>query len=120
MTATFAGDKAYYDTVGEDFRLNDDWSAIHATLSFCPVLGGLENTDFLQVVSLLASYHGRTATTARKEDILKLELEDYLAWAPKVRVALAWVAKFLDSLNIHVASDLPYPKLIEVISTRSA
>lgn len=24
-TATFAGDKAYFDAQGTDFRLNDDW-----------------------------------------------------------------------------------------------
>jgi hypothetical protein len=116
LTATFAGDKAYCDRTGEDFRLNDDWSGTQAALLFYPVLAGLENTDLLQTVSLLASYEGPTATTARKEDILKLELQNYLAWAPKVREALVWVAGFLDSLNIHVAADLPYPKLIVPLS----
>lgn len=116
LTATFAGDKAYYDRTGQDFRLNDDWAATQEALSPYPVLAGLENGDFLQAVSLLASYHGRTATTARKEDILKLDLEDYLVWAPKVREALVWIAGFLDSLNIRVASDLPYPKLVVPLS----
>ena len=29
-----------------------------------------------------------------------------------MREALVWVAGFLDSLNIHVKADLPYPKLV--------
>lgn len=112
LTATFAGDKAYYDAHGVDFRLNDDWQETEQVLSAYPVLGGLENTDFLQAVGLLASYHGPTATTAKKEDILRLELTDYLTWAPKVREALKWVAGFLDSQHIHTAADVPYPKQI--------
>jgi hypothetical protein len=112
LTATFAGDRSYYERTGEDFRLNDDWVATKNALTEYPVLSGVENTDFLQAVILLASYHGRGATTARKEDILKLELNDYLTWAPKVRHALTWVAGFLDSLNIHVANDLPYAPIV--------
>ncbi|TCC29672.1 DUF262 domain-containing protein [Kribbella speibonae] len=117
LTATFAGDKAYYDKHGADFRLNDDWRDTQQVLSTYPVLGGLENTDFLQAVGLLASYHGPTATTAKKEDILRLELTDYLTWAPKVRDALKWVAGFLDSQHIHTAADVPYPKQIVPLAT---
>lgn len=120
LTATFAGDKTYYDTHGEDFRLNDDWHDTQQALAAYPVLAGLENTDFLQAVGLLASYHGPTATTAKKEDILRLELSDYLSWAPKVREALKWVAGFLDSQNIHTASDVPYPKQIVPLATIKA
>ena len=112
LTATFAGDKVYYEQHGEDFRLNDDWQATQAALAHYPVLAGLENTDFLQAVGLLASLHGPTATTARKEDILKLELTDYLKWAPKVGEALKWVAGFLDSQHVHTAADVPYPKQV--------
>ncbi|GAA1084379.1 DUF262 domain-containing protein [Pseudonocardia alni] len=112
LTATYAGDRAYFERTGKDFRLNDDWAATQDALSAYPVLSGLESTDFLQAVGLLASYHGATATTARKDDILKLELDQYLRWAPRVRDALVWVAGFLDALNIHVRSDLPYPKLL--------
>lgn len=112
LTAVYAGDADHYKKHGDDFRLNDDWAATKETLKAYPVLGGLENTDFLQIVSLLASLNGSRATTARKEDILNLKLSDYLEWAPPARDALMWVAGFLDSLHIHVASDLPYPKQI--------
>ncbi|MFI5734016.1 DUF262 domain-containing protein [Kribbella sp. NPDC051587] len=117
LTATFAGDKAYYDAHGEDFRLNDDWRETKQALAAYPVLDHLENTGFLQAIGLLASYHGPTATTAKKEDILRLELTDYLAWAPKVREALKWVAGFLDAQNIHTARDVPYPKQIVPLAT---
>lgn len=110
LTAVYAGDVDYYNAHGDDFRLNDDWTGTKESLKAYSVLGGLENTDFLQTVSLLASLHGPGATTARKEDILNLKLSDYLKWAPLVREALVWSAGFLDSLHIHVAGDLPYPK----------
>lgn len=112
LTAVYAGDPDYYAEHGDDFRLNDDWTATQEGLRHYPVLNGLENTDFLQIVSLLASLHGRGATTARKEDILNLKLADYLTWAPKVREALVWVAGFLDGEHIHVEWDLPYPKQV--------
>jgi len=47
-------------------------------------------------------------TSARKEDVLRLELNDYLAWAGKVRDALVWVAQFLQDEHIHRAQDIPY------------
>lgn len=112
LTAVYAGDADYYQEHGDDFRLNDDWTATKESLKAYPVLGGLENTDFLQIISLLASLHGPAATTARKDDILNLKLSDYLMWAPLARQALIWAAGFLDSLHIHVAGDLPYPKQI--------
>lgn len=112
LTAVYAGDAAYYQEHGDDFRLNDDWTATKESLKAYPVLSGLENTDFLQIISLLASLHGPAATTARKDDILNLKLTDYLKWAPLARQALFWTAGFLDALHIHVAGDLPYPKQI--------
>lgn len=51
LTATFAGDKTYFDTHGTDFRLNDDWKESQTKFASYPVLAGLENTDFLQAVS---------------------------------------------------------------------
>lgn len=112
LTAVYAGDAEYYQEHGDDFRLNDDWTATKESLKAYPVLGGLENTDFLQIISLLASLHGPAATTARKDDILNLKLTDYLKWAPLARQALVWVAGFLDALHVHVAGDLPYPKQV--------
>lgn len=112
LTAVYAGDVDYYQARGDDFRLNDDWAATKESLTAYPVLNGLENTDFLQIVILLASLNVPAATTARKEDILNLKLADYLKWAPLARKALTWVAGFPDSIHIHVARDLPYSKQV--------
>ena len=107
LTAVYAGDAEHYEQHGDDFRLNDDWKATKEALKVYPVLSGLESTDFLQIVSLLSSFHGPRATTARKEDILNLKLKDYLTWAPQVRQALFWVAGFLDAQHIHVQAICP-------------
>jgi hypothetical protein len=109
LTAKFAGDGKYFAEHGTDFRLKDDWESTSSVIAKHPVLRGLEQTEFLQAVTLLASRARTTATTARKEDVLDLELVDYLAWAPQVRDSLAWVAGFLDAEHVHTARDLPYP-----------
>lgn len=109
LTAKFAGDAAYYKQTGDDFRLKDDWEATVAVIDAHPVLRKLEETEFLQAVMLLTSRTKRTSTTARKEDILDLDLAEYLVWAPKVRAAMAWVAGFLDAERIHASRDVPYP-----------
>jgi hypothetical protein len=56
LTAMFAGDADYYDDqMGEDFRLNDDWKETQLKWTAYPVLGAVENTDFLQAVTMLAT-----------------------------------------------------------------
>lgn len=109
LTATFAGDPTYYAEHGTDFRLGDDWQLTEQVIVGHPVLGDFRNTDFLQAVTLLATTHGSSFTTARKEDVLKLQLNQYLTWAGRVREALVWVAQFLHAENIHGARDIPYP-----------
>ncbi|MGP5412084.1 GmrSD restriction endonuclease domain-containing protein [Brachybacterium paraconglomeratum] len=112
LTAKFAGDRRYFEQHGHAFRLRKDWKQISDALSVHPVLKGFDNDDFLQAVTLAASLSASTATTARKEDVLKLRLEDYLTWSPKIAEGLIWAAKFLDAEHIHKASDLPYPKQV--------
>lgn len=95
LTATFAGDKEYYDAHGTDFRLNDDWRETQQRFASHPVLAGLENTDFLQAVTLLATRKRNLSSTgsrppavsAKREDILKLSLADYLEWVEPLRKA---------------------------------
>lgn len=118
LTATFAGDPAYFEAHEEDFRLNDDWKKTQELFSARDTLAGLENTDFLQAVTLLATRkrhlaHAGTkppAISARREDILKLALEDYLEWVDPLREAFLWVSDFLADLHIFTAKFLPYPK----------
>lgn len=118
LTATFAGDKAYFDKYGTDFRLNDDWKETQAKFSGYPVLTGLVSTDFLQAVTLLATRKRNLESTAarppavsaKREDVLKLTLDDYLEWVGPLREAFIWASDFLADLHIFDSKFLPYPK----------
>lgn len=118
LTASFAGDKDYFDKHGEDFRLNDDWTKTQKQFASQPVLAGLDSTDFLQAVTLLATRKRSLAhagprppaVSARREDILKLTLEDYLEWVDPLRTAFLWAADFLADRHIFDGKFLPYPK----------
>ncbi len=118
LTATFAGDRQYFERYGTDFRLNDDWKETQLKLGAYPVLGSLENTDFLQAVTLLATRKRNLADTsarpaavsAKREDVLKLSLDDYLEWAGPVRESFIWAADFLADRHIFDVRFLPYPK----------
>jgi hypothetical protein len=118
LTATFAGDKKHYDAHGTDFRLNDDWQKTREDFADHPVLIGLENTDFLQAVTLLATRKRNLADTsskpvgvsAKREDVLKLTLDDYLEWVEPLRAAFLWASDFLADRHIFDPKFLPYPK----------
>jgi hypothetical protein len=121
LTATFAGDKAYYDEHGEDFRLNDDWQETHTLFQQHPVLAGIENTDFLQAVSILATrrrHHADLAAgksrpaaiSAKREDVLRITLAEYLEWVGPLREAFVWASSFLADRHIFDARFVPYPK----------
>lgn len=118
LTATFAGDKDFFDEHGTDFRLNDDWKLTQQDFASHPVLSSLENTDFLQAVTLLTTrkrnlaHTGarRPAISAKREDVLKLTLPDYLEWVDPLRKAFAWAADFLADRHIFDVRFLPYPK----------
>lgn len=118
LTAMFAGDKKHFDEHGTDFRLNDDWVKTKKLFAAQPTLAGLENTDFLQAVTLLATRKRNLADasskppaiSARREDILKLTLEDYLEWVHPLRDAFLWSADFLADRHIFAHKFLPYPK----------
>jgi hypothetical protein len=120
LTAMFAGDAAYFAEHGTDFRLNDNWRQLKERLDHHLVLRGLQSSDLLQAVTLLAT-HGRRkrteaatntgdlpATSARRADILKLSLQDYLKWAPQVADGLEWAAGFLAQENVFTDADLSY------------
>lgn len=118
LTAVFAGDAGYYEKSGEDFRLNDDWKETQFKWSSYPVLGAVENTDFLQALTMLTTRKRSLADTsdrppaisAKREDVLKLTLADYLEWRDPLREAFIWAATFLADRHIFAPRDVPYPK----------
>jgi hypothetical protein len=131
LTATYAGDPDYFREHNADFRLNDYWQEIQVRLARHPVLRELENTDFLQAVTLLATLTRREAHTGdpgsapgiscKRENILKLALPDFLAWAPRVTEALEWTAAFLAQEHIFDARDVPYrSQLVPLAAIRAA
>lgn len=118
LTAVFAGDGEYYDQTGSDFRLNDDWQETRRLWEAHPVLAGVENTDFLQAVTMLTTRERHLASTssrppaisAKREDVLKLDLRDYLKWRDELREAFIWASGFLADRHIFTHRDVPYPK----------
>jgi hypothetical protein len=118
LTAVFAGDADHYGQTGEDFRLNDDWRETQLKWSAYPVLAAVENTDFLQAVTMLMTRKRNLADTsdrppavsAKREDVLKLTLDDYLEWRDPLREAFVWASTFLADRHIFAPRDVPYPK----------
>src|SRR5699024_10840915 len=117
LTATFAGDGDYFEEHGVDFRLNDDWEKTREIFTSRPVLAGVESTDFLQAVTLLTTrkqnlaHNGSSrppAVSAKREDILRLTLDNYLEWVDPLRDAFLWVADFLADRHIFDTKFLPY------------
>jgi len=118
LTATFAGDKDYYDKNHEDFRLNDDWQESQLKFAGHATLSAVEATDFLQAVTMLTTLQRNRADTsdrpsavsAKREDVLKLDLDDYLRWRDPLREAFIWTSTFLADQCIFDTRFLPYPK----------
>lgn len=118
LTSLFAGDPSYYAQHGEDFRLNDDWRQTQELWKRAPVLSTVENTDFLQAVTMLTTLkQNRTSTSdrppavsAKREDVLKLTLQDYIEWRQPLREAFLWAATFLADRYVFSAKEVPYPK----------
>jgi hypothetical protein len=111
LTATFASD---------DFRLKDDWAERSERLAKRPALQSIENTDLLQIVTLLATRKRRVGfsptqaepvapgITCKRKDVLRLTLEDYQQWAEPATEALVWASNFLAQEKIFRAADVPY------------
>lgn len=121
LTATFAGDRAYFEETGKDFRLGEDWELTQQVIDDHRALHGIRNTDILMGISVLITLEKRKAdaakgvtgkklsqTSARREDILSMELRDYRRVAPLMRRALPAVARHLRSLHIHSSGAVPY------------
>ncbi|GAA2670633.1 MULTISPECIES: DUF262 domain-containing protein [Actinosynnema] len=113
LTATFAAD---------DFDLRQDWADHRAQWAGkYGLLSEVANTDFLQAVTLLATYerHRAAVETGRDEaavprigcrraDMLNLTLPEYRKWAPAVTDGLKSAAQFLHSQHIFDTRFLPY------------
>ncbi len=112
LTATFAA---------ENFNLRDDWGRIYSTLKKYSALAKIENTDFLQAITLAATQGRRLeraadgedpeklpAISCKRKDILKLTRDEYQQYAGQVTKGFERAAKFLFLQNIFTSEDIPY------------
>lgn len=112
LTATFAAD---------DYSLRDDWLIREKRFRSNKILSKLGNTDFLQALTLLATWARReqqlkngvspdeaTAISCKRKDILNLTLEEYLKWADSLTTGFERSAKFIHMQKIFSHRDLPY------------
>jgi hypothetical protein len=119
VTATYAAD---------NFSLRDDWfgpreqpGGRRGRLAQDPVLTGVQETDFLQSVTLLHTLDMREryvqqggvvdeapAVSAKRVAILNLPLEAYLQWRDAATQGFLKAAKLLRLQHVYSARDLPY------------
>jgi len=109
LTATYAAD---------GFNLREDWRRQSEALKKHAVLRTVENTDFLQAVTLLATLgqaleKGATPGSAsgvscKRKEVLSLRLEEYKALADRVTAGFIGAGKLLYGQKIFSARDLPY------------
>lgn len=110
LTATFAA---------SEFDLRKDWDERRRRLDEHKVLRGLQSTDFLQAVSLLATRQRRLqweegdsekppAVSCKRRDILRLTRDEYEGWASEVERGFMWAATFLNGEMIFEPRDVPY------------
>ena len=112
LTATFAAD---------DFQLRSDWERREREIHSHSVLSGVSNTDFLQAVTLLATFEDRKAALCqgtdedrtpgigcKRSDMLRLSVEKYKRWADPLMEGFRRTARFLHSQHLYDARFLPY------------
>ncbi|WP_324667966.1 GmrSD restriction endonuclease domain-containing protein [Geochorda subterranea] len=105
----------------EDFSLRADWEKRRKEMSREPVLRTVEATDFLQAVTLVATYRAREAqlsqgmdpraarpVSCKRGDILDLPLRTYQESADAVTEGFLKAARLLFSQKISRTKDLPY------------
>ncbi|KER82239.1 GmrSD restriction endonuclease domain-containing protein [Xanthomonas arboricola] len=120
VTASYAAD---------GYNLRDDWygselrkvSSRYKRLAKEPILRGVENTDFLQAVTMLHTLEKRRAdieagktgkqvapVSAKRASVLELPLDAYKRWADPVEQGFLRAAKFLRQECFTAPRDLPY------------
>lgn len=107
VTAMFAGEE-------EGFRLADHWEAIRQRLAtVSPLLSDVKATDFLQTLTLVASWHHRNdpkpwRVGCRREEILGLPLAEWKQHVASVEKGYVACARLLDRERIYEPKWLPY------------
>ncbi|WP_272819211.1 GmrSD restriction endonuclease domain-containing protein [Scytonema hofmannii] len=133
-TNTAGCDLNYFDLMSSsycagDFSLRDDWKQRESYFQSFRVLRKLRNTDFVQAVTLVASYSRRMealkqgwnldklpAVACSRSDVLKLTKEEYQTWADPISKGFEEASRFLHGQKIFDADDLAYPIQLVALS----
>ena len=110
LTASFAAD---------DFDLKEDWKNVRKLFRDHKVLDRTSNTDLIQAITLYSTYKDRleairqntdniSAVSAKRKEMLNLELEDYKKYRDDVVNGFIKAAKILVENYIFSARELPY------------
>src|ERR1700733_1983080 len=120
LTATYAA---------ENFRLRDDWygsaerkvDGVQPAMAHKKVLHGVQNTDFLQAITLIHTLRRRqedmrpgkavdeaTGVSCKRSTMLVLPCDSYQALRDHVLTGFLRAAKFLTLEHIFLDRDLPY------------
>ncbi|ADB51676.1 DUF262 domain-containing protein [Conexibacter woesei] len=115
LTASFAA------VASDGFELRDDWDRRRRRLHDQPVLRDVASTDFMQAVTLLATLAKRErhldagepaerapVVSCKRRDILRLTLDEYLAWAEPLTQGFQRAARFLHRERVFETKFLPY------------
>lgn len=112
LTATYAAD---------EFDLRSDWDKRKEIFKHYKILDKTVNTDFIQAITLLATYLKKEkaiienipedqlpAVSAKRKDMLLLTLKNYTDLADRIQAGFINAAKLLNENNIFYSNDLPY------------
>ncbi len=100
LTATFAA---------SEYPLRENWEEREQRLKEHAVLEELESTSFLRALTLLSTNaNPNTPVSCTRREILRLTVPEYKRWANQVESGFERAVRFLHSLKIFNARDLPY------------
>ncbi|MCK9436527.1 MAG: DUF262 domain-containing protein [Synergistaceae bacterium] len=111
LTATFAS---------EEFDLKEDWANIKSRFKPYKVLDKTSEIDFIQAVTLVSTYRKKInqdllaqkdnipAVSAKRKEMLNLELTDYLKYKDQVAEGFIKASKILVENHIFHSRDVPY------------
>jgi hypothetical protein len=127
LTASYAAETWYESEHGQYFHLPENWAAVRERLARLAVVREIDDTDFLRAITLVSTHFRRRgqpgvdpfkqpAASSKRNDILNLELAEYLRWGPEIESALEWSAAFLARQGIFAAEDLPYRSQISALA----
>lgn len=120
LTATYASD---------NYDLREHWMKQKEAFHHYQLLRQVDNTDFLQAVSLLSTYSRKMtlknagepedrlpAVSCKRKDILNLSLEEFTRHETRAARGFALAAKLLTEAYIFKSEDLPYASQLVPLS----